>query len=31
VPQFHELIAALLLLGRKDREDFGPLGGLHRK
>ena len=31
VPQFHELIVALLLLGRKEREDFGPLGSLHRK
>ena len=31
MPQFHELVAALLLLGCKDWEDFGPLGGLHKK
>ena len=29
VPEFHKLVAALLLFGREDRENFGPLGGLH--
>ena len=29
VPELHELVAALLLLGSEDRENFGPFGGLH--
>ena len=29
MPELHELVAALLLLGCEDRKNFGPLGGLH--
>lgn len=31
VPEFHELVAALLLLGSENGEEFGPLGGLHMR